>query len=112
MTLSHDPRIYYALQVLHALFPEENSLNQHAAWFAKAVKDKIREKTWQWVISWVYLVQANDVSPRYPNVSGNYVDIVKDVINIVSTHVSADKLVSYLNKLEDSSYLHDRLVFR
>ena len=32
--------------------------------------------------------------PRYPNVPGNHVDIVKDVVNIVSTHVAADKLVS------------------
>ena len=56
------------------------------------------------------LIQADDGSPRYPNVPGNYVDIVKDVINIVSTHVAAEKLVSYVNNLEDSSYLHDRLV--
>ena len=32
----------------------------------------------------------------YDNVPGRYVDIVKDVINVVSCHVSADKLVSVL----------------
>ena len=32
----------------------------------------------------------------YENVPGRYVDIVKDVINIVSCHVSADKLVSLI----------------
>jgi linoleate 10R-lipoxygenase len=34
---------------------------------------------------------------RYPNIPGTYVDIVKDVINIVSTHVAADKLVGLAN---------------
>jgi len=71
--------------VLHALFPEENSLTQHAAWFAQAVKAKIREKT-----------------RHYPNVPGNYVDVVKDVINIVSAHVSADKLTGIPLKTKDN----------
>ena len=33
--------------VLHALFPEEDSLKQHALWFANAVKEKIDEKSWR-----------------------------------------------------------------
>jgi linoleate 10R-lipoxygenase len=37
------------LQVLHALFPEKDSLQQNAAWFAAAVRDKIKEKSWQYV---------------------------------------------------------------
>ncbi|KAF5370929.1 hypothetical protein D9615_009815 [Tricholomella constricta] len=71
--------------VLHALFPEKESLNQHAAWFAAAMKAKIQEKSW-----------------KYPNVSGNYVDIVKDVINIVSAHVSADKLTGISLKTKEN----------
>lgn len=31
--------------------------------------------------------------PRYSNVPGTYVDIVKDVINSVAVHLVADKLV-------------------
>jgi hypothetical protein len=31
---------------------------------------------------------------RYPGVSGTYVDIVKDVLDIAAVHVSADKFVS------------------
>jgi len=61
--------------VLHALFPEKDSLNQHAMWLGAATQAKIKEKTW-----------------KYNNVPGNYVDIVKDVINVVSCHVAADKL--------------------
>ncbi|KAG6822659.1 hypothetical protein H0H92_013026, partial [Tricholoma furcatifolium] len=60
---------------LHALFPEKESLNQFAAWISASIKDKIKEKTW-----------------KYTNVPGNYVDIVKDVVNAVSVHFSADKL--------------------
>ncbi|KAG5636744.1 hypothetical protein H0H81_007002 [Sphagnurus paluster] len=32
--------------VLHALFPDKDSLNQHAAWIAAATKAKIQEKSW------------------------------------------------------------------
>jgi hypothetical protein len=31
---------------------------------------------------------------RYPGVSGTYVDIVKDVVDIAAVHASADKFVS------------------
>ncbi|KAG6830523.1 hypothetical protein H0H87_007821, partial [Tephrocybe sp. NHM501043] len=61
--------------VLHALFPTPEALGLHARWFASSITKKIKEKTF-----------------KYPNVTGNYVDIVKDVINVVSAHVSADKL--------------------
>ncbi|KAF5372301.1 hypothetical protein D9615_009236 [Tricholomella constricta] len=61
--------------VLHALFPEKESLNQHAAWVAAAVKAKIQEKSW-----------------KYVNVPGKYVDVVKDVINAVAAHIAADKM--------------------
>ena len=36
--------------VLHALFPEKDSLKQHAMWFASAVKEKIEEKSWRSVL--------------------------------------------------------------
>ena len=38
---------------------------------------------------------ALTMSFRYLNVPGTYVDIVKDVIYVVSAHVTADKFVSF-----------------
>ncbi|KAG6916402.1 hypothetical protein DXG01_006982 [Tephrocybe rancida] len=63
--------------ILHALFPDKDSLTQYAAWVSAAIKAKIEEKSW-----------------KYTNVAGNYVDIVKDVVNGVAAHWAADKLVS------------------
>ncbi|RDB17409.1 Psi-producing oxygenase A [Hypsizygus marmoreus] len=61
--------------VLQALFSDKQSSGDHAAWFAASLKAKIHERSW-----------------RYPNVPGKHVDIVRDVINIVSVHFAADKL--------------------
>ncbi|KAG6877820.1 hypothetical protein C0993_003604 [Termitomyces sp. T159_Od127] len=61
--------------IIHAIFPDEASLDQHATAFAASVEAKIKEKSW-----------------KYPNISGNYVDIVKDVINAVAVHIAADKV--------------------
>ncbi|KAG5648767.1 hypothetical protein DXG03_000115 [Asterophora parasitica] len=71
--------------VLHALFPEKESLNQHAAWVAAATQAKILEKSW-----------------KYTNVRGNYVDVVKDVINAVAAHVAADKLTGIPLKTKEN----------
>ncbi|KAG6809292.1 hypothetical protein H0H92_000805 [Tricholoma furcatifolium] len=61
--------------VLHALFPTPEALGLHVRWVGESIVKQIKAKTW-----------------KYPGVPGNYVDIVKDVINIVSAHVSSDKL--------------------
>ncbi|KAG6873168.1 hypothetical protein C0995_002017 [Termitomyces sp. Mi166 len=61
--------------VVHALFPDKESSNHHAAWISTSVKAKIQEKSW-----------------KYNNVAGNYVDIVKDVINAVAIHFTAEKI--------------------
>ncbi|KNZ76883.1 Psi-producing oxygenase C [Termitomyces sp. J132] len=61
--------------VVHALFPNKESLDQHAAAIAASVVAKIKEKSW-----------------KYPTLSENYVDIVKDVINAAAAHVAADKV--------------------
>ncbi|RDB14949.1 Psi-producing oxygenase A [Hypsizygus marmoreus] len=71
--------------VLHALFPDKDSLSQHATWFASMVKAKIDEKSW-----------------TYPNVPGKYVDIVHDVLNAVAVHVTADKLTGISLKTKDN----------
>ncbi|KAG6916400.1 hypothetical protein DXG01_006979 [Tephrocybe rancida] len=62
--------------ILHGLFPDKDSLTRYAAWVSAAIKAKIEEKSW-----------------KYTNVTGNYVDIVKDVVNGVAAHWAADKLV-------------------
>jgi linoleate 10R-lipoxygenase len=84
--------------VLHALFPDKDSISQNAAWFATTIREKIKEKSWQYVTESLLMLMLTMLS-RYPNVPGNYVDIVKDVINIVSTHVAADKLVGLYNDI-------------
>ena len=71
--------------VLHALFPDKDSLTQHAAWIKEKTKAKIAERAWS-----------------YPNVKGKYVDIVKDVINAVSCHVTADKLTGVPLKTKEN----------
>ncbi|KAG6810880.1 hypothetical protein H0H92_009972 [Tricholoma furcatifolium] len=71
--------------VLHALFPTPEALGLHARWVGASIVKQIKAKTW-----------------KYPDVPGNYVDVVKDVINIVSAHVSADKLTGIDLKTKDN----------
>ncbi|KAF8579879.1 heme peroxidase [Ramaria rubella] len=60
---------------LHALFPTKDSLTEYSEWYREQTKQKIQERSW-----------------KYDGVPGTYVDIVKDVINIVSVHWAADRL--------------------
>jgi len=60
---------------LHAVFPSKDSLDVYRAWYRDNIAKKIKERSW-----------------RYDGVPGNYVDIVKDVINVVSVHWAADRL--------------------
>ncbi|KAG6847119.1 hypothetical protein H0H93_009982, partial [Arthromyces matolae] len=73
--------------LLHALFPDKNSLEEYAAWFASYTTAKIKEKTW-----------------KYENVPGNHVDIVRDVINVVCAHASADKLTGIILKTKETPH--------
>ncbi|KDR73404.1 hypothetical protein GALMADRAFT_142500 [Galerina marginata CBS 339.88] len=61
--------------VLHAMFPDKNSIAEHASFFASTIKAKLNETAWS-----------------YNGVPGKYVDIVKDVIYPTVAHVAADKL--------------------
>jgi linoleate 10R-lipoxygenase len=63
-------------QTLHALFPTEASLSQYRTWYRDTVTQLIKERSW-----------------KYDGVSGNYVDIVKSVINTTSVHWAADYMV-------------------
>ncbi|KAJ7436075.1 heme peroxidase [Mycena galericulata] len=60
---------------VHALFPSEDSLAGYRQWYRDSTIQKIKERTW-----------------KYPGVPGNYVDIVKSVINSTSVHWAADRL--------------------
>ncbi|KDR69074.1 hypothetical protein GALMADRAFT_933805 [Galerina marginata CBS 339.88] len=60
--------------VLHAMYPDKNSIAEHAAYFASMVKAKLNESAWS-----------------YNGVPGKYVDIVKDVIYPSMANVAANK---------------------
>ncbi|KAJ6583033.1 heme peroxidase [Mycena vulgaris] len=60
---------------LHALFPTENSLGEYRNWYRDSVTQLINERSW-----------------KYDGVSGNYIDVVKQVINATSVHWAADRL--------------------
>lgn len=63
-------------QLLHALFPEPASLTAYTSWY--------KEKTIEFVLEHSYKIQG---------VPGTRVDIVRNVINLVSVHWVADWLI-------------------
>jgi len=80
--------------VLHALFPDKNSITEHASFFALMIKAKLDESAWSYIgffFSCGLLLMNNFL--RYNRVPGKYIDIVKDVIYPSMAHVAADKLV-------------------
>ncbi|KAJ6487073.1 heme peroxidase [Mycena vitilis] len=78
----HDPDRALAL---HALFPTEGSLSQYRTWYRDSVTQLIKERSW-----------------KYDGVPGNYVDIVKSVINTTSVHWAADRLCGLPLKTNDN----------
>ncbi|KAG5337782.1 hypothetical protein C0989_008907 [Termitomyces sp. Mn162] len=76
----------------HILFLDKDSLDQHVAAFSASIVARIKEKSWKYVLFRKFSKQTDQVGIRYFNVSGNHIDVVKDVINPVSAHFSADKL--------------------
>jgi len=78
----HDPDRALAL---HALFPSETSLSQYRNWYRDSTIQKIKERSW-----------------KYDGVNGNYVDIVKNVINVTSVHWAADRLCGLPLKTKDN----------
>ncbi|KAJ7079447.1 heme peroxidase [Mycena belliarum] len=78
----HDPD---RVRALHALFPSKNSLAEYGAWFRDATVQKIKERSW-----------------KYDGVQGNYVDIVRSVINAVTVHWAADQLAGLPVKTKEN----------
>ncbi|KAJ7160328.1 heme peroxidase [Mycena filopes] len=78
----HDPDRALAM---HALFPTEASLSEYRTWYRDSVVRLIKERSW-----------------KYDGVAGNYVDIVKNVINTTSVHWAADPLCGLPLKTKDN----------
>jgi len=70
---------------LHALFPSKDSLDKYRDWYRDGIANKIKERSW-----------------KYDGVPGNYVDIVRDVINVISVHWAADRLCGIPLKTKDN----------
>lgn len=66
--------------VWHALFPNKDAVDKSIQWY--------KEKT---------VAMLKQYSYSYDGVPGTYVDIIKNVVNLVSVHWAADKLVSALS---------------
>ncbi|KAJ6500909.1 heme peroxidase [Mycena sanguinolenta] len=77
----HDPDRALAL---HALFPTEASLSLYCAWYRDQVTQLIRERSW-----------------KYDGVPGNYVEVVRNVINVTSVRWAADRLCGLPVKTKD-----------
>ncbi|KAF9257871.1 heme peroxidase [Marasmius fiardii PR-910] len=71
--------------VLHALFPDNNSLDTYAKWYKDGVTQRIANKSF-----------------TYDGVPGKYVDIVNDVINDAAIHWAADLLCGLDMKTEEN----------
>ena len=72
-----DTGINQLFQILHALFPEKDSLDEYRMWYRNSVEQKIKERSW-----------------KYEGVPGTYIDIV-NVLNATSVHWAADRLVRF-----------------
>ncbi|KAF8957351.1 heme peroxidase [Flammula alnicola] len=73
------------LMVMRSIFPDKDSLTKFAAWMGATVKSKIQEKSF-----------------KYTGVSGTYVDIVKDVINVAGVQWVCDKMMGISLKTKDN----------
>jgi hypothetical protein len=63
---------------MHTLFPSQESLEECLDWYRDSLLRNLKERPW-----------------RYDGVLGNYVDVVKGVINATTVHWVADHLVCF-----------------
>jgi hypothetical protein len=61
---------------MHALFPSQESLSVRRELYRDILIQKMKERSW-----------------KYDGVPGNYIDIVRSVINASAVHWAADHLV-------------------
>ncbi|KAF8210021.1 heme peroxidase [Mycena galopus ATCC 62051] len=70
--------------LMHTLFPSQESLKECLDWYRDSLLKNLKERSW-----------------RYDGVSGNYVDVVKGVINATTVHWVADHLCDLELKTKD-----------
>ncbi|KAL0577572.1 hypothetical protein V5O48_004403 [Marasmius crinis-equi] len=70
---------------LHALFPTKDSLEEYRKYYREGIAHRIAEKSYS-----------------YPGVPGKFIDVVIDVVNNMSIHWAADRLVVW-SRYEDGS---------
>ncbi|KAK0439191.1 heme peroxidase [Armillaria borealis] len=70
---------------LNALFPDQATKAKYVAWYGAKTVELLKKKSF-----------------KYPGMPGNYVDIVRDVINLVSAHWVAENLIGFPLKTEDN----------
>ncbi|KAF7336327.1 Heme peroxidase [Mycena venus] len=70
--------------LMHTLFPSQESLEECLDWYRDSLLRNLKERSW-----------------RYDGVLGNYVDVVKGVINATTVHWVADHLCDLELKTKD-----------
>ena len=61
---------------MHSLFPDKAAVLNYVEWYKQKCRELLAEKSFS-----------------YDGVPGKNVDIIRDVVNLVSVHWAADKLV-------------------
>ncbi|KAJ7159748.1 heme peroxidase [Mycena filopes] len=72
--------------LMHALFPSRDALVQYRKWYRTRLIQTIKDRSW-----------------RYSGVSGNYIDVVKGVINATTVRWAAEYLCGLRLKNHDGS---------
>ncbi|KAG7449917.1 heme peroxidase [Guyanagaster necrorhizus] len=73
------------VMTLKALFPDQEMKAKYVAWYGTKTLELLKRKTF-----------------KYPGLPGNHVDIVRDVINLVSAHWVAENLIGFQLKTEET----------
>ncbi|KAJ6549816.1 heme peroxidase [Mycena capillaripes] len=72
---------------LHTLFPTKNSLADYQKWYRDVVAQKIKTRSW-----------------KYDGVPGNYIDIVKSVVNAAAVKWAAEQLCGIELKTQENPH--------
>ncbi|KAJ7058676.1 heme peroxidase [Mycena amicta] len=78
----HNPDLALAA---HALYPTQTTINEYRAWYRDTVTALIKQRSW-----------------KIDGASGNFVDIVKNVINVAGVHWATDRLCGLPLKTADN----------
>ncbi|SJL08734.1 related to Psi-producing oxygenase A [Armillaria ostoyae] len=70
---------------LKALFPDQETKAKYVTWYGAKTLELLKKKSF-----------------RYPGLPGNYVDIIRDVINLVSAHWVSENLIGFPLKTKEN----------